>query len=514
MALKEKISSPLEAGPSILDAHHLPPHLTSALEYTSSRLAKKSLHLTLVVVRRDYQLPAILPSHVSPGLYSPMTPGSPPVTGGSVGSSRLAFASSPVIAFKKLVRSASQRVSKRSNETPRGGLVSPGYPPTSALESPRLRWPLSPTTPLSPPPMTPSTTTSITTTETNGPPTPNSSSLRFFYASDMSPTAEKVMKSTISKAGIKYGLGSAWLAPFASTSARELTNQLFQNSVVQNEILFSSDECPLELQQNKLPLRLEDAVDELRRFILASNGAKISRSDLFRSYDWLSVSSHAITELDLMYRRAYGGPERFGGISGMPMPLEKIPEPGTYQPLMSSFDDDSTDDGEDDDYNDGDLSPSDTILDPNIIGVAITAMHVIKPPTPRRIGPQLKLQTNFEHKSKLKARRGEDEDGDRTARPADRSAQAWNSRSTIDQVLSAQPLTAHPLTAHPLTAHPLSSHPITSYHLSPDRGTTKVGPTTPNGYDDISPITRGEWGFLMVDNGFKGGGRTAAVETC
>jgi hypothetical protein len=37
----------------------------------------------------------------------------------------------------------------------------------------------------------------------------------------------------------------------------------------------------------------------------------------------------------------------------------------------------------------------------------------------------------------------------------------------------------------------------------------RVGPTTPNGYDDISPITRGEWGFLMF-----GKGRVAGVEMC
>lgn len=37
----------------------------------------------------------------------------------------------------------------------------------------------------------------------------------------------------------------------------------------------------------------------------------------------------------------------------------------------------------------------------------------------------------------------------------------------------------------------------------------RLGPTTPNGYDDISPITRGEWGFLM-----SGKGKTARVEMC
>ena len=55
--LKQQISSPLEAGPSILDAAQLPPRLTPALDYASSRLARKGVHLSVVVVRREYQCP-------------------------------------------------------------------------------------------------------------------------------------------------------------------------------------------------------------------------------------------------------------------------------------------------------------------------------------------------------------------------------------------------------------------------------------------------------------------------
>jgi hypothetical protein len=46
-------------------------------------------------------------------------------------------------------------------------------------------------------------------------------------------------------------------------------------------------------------------------------------------------------------------------------------------------------------------------------------------------------------------------------------------------------------------------------HLRVSAVEERVGPTTPNGYDDISPITRGEWGMLMF-----GKGRTVGVETC
>ena len=46
-----------------------------------------------------------------------------------------------------------------------------------------------------------------------------------------------------------------------------------------------------------------------------------------------------------------------------------------------------------------------------------------------------------------------------------------------------------------------------------DRGPHKRGPRTPNGFEDITPVTKGEWCFLMVGDGWKDG-RTAAVETC
>jgi hypothetical protein len=62
---KERISSPLEAGLSLLDAKQLPPQLTSALDYVSKRLARKRLHLTLIVVRKDINIPG-LPSPQSP----------------------------------------------------------------------------------------------------------------------------------------------------------------------------------------------------------------------------------------------------------------------------------------------------------------------------------------------------------------------------------------------------------------------------------------------------------------
>lgn len=64
-------------------------------------------------------------------------------------------------------------------------------------------------------------------------------------------------------------------------------------------------------------MRLEDAVDELRRLYLANGGRKVSHTDVWRSYDWLSVSKQALSDVDVMYRRAYGGAEGFGAIEGI-----------------------------------------------------------------------------------------------------------------------------------------------------------------------------------------------------
>lgn len=46
-----------------------------------------------------------------------------------------------------------------------------------------------------------------------------------------------------------------------------------------------------------------------------------------------------------------------------------------------------------------------------------------------------------------------------------------------------------------------------------DRGPHRRGPMTPNGFEDVTPVTKGEWCFLMVGDGWKEA-RTAAVETC
>lgn len=298
---------------------------------------------------------------------------------------------------------------------------------------------------------------------------------------------------------------------------------------MQNEVLFSSEGLTLvsldrlyslkaalsSYSKTRSPLRLEDAVDDLRRIILASNGAKVTRSDLFRFHDWLSISPGALADLDRMYRRAYGGPDRLGAIAGMSSFSERV----VVRVHDAEADRHSTTDFEDDD--EADLDEYCEKMDVAMIGVASsTTIQTIHPETPSP-KPRLQVQTRFPSPPKLPALKipqsirpkpeqqrqpdvvvVEEDDDEETAKPADRTVFTFHpfhtddsNRNTINQVLMT------PLTATCETPH----------LLSPGR-VSRLGPVTPNGYDDISPTTRGEWGFLLVDDGFQGG-RKVTVET-
>ncbi|CAJ0541969.1 Ff.00g083160.m01.CDS01 [Fusarium sp. VM40] len=496
MSLKDRISSPLEAGTSILDAHHLPPHLAPALEHVSSRLARKSQHITLVVARRDYQLPSVVPPK---GLLTPTTPS--PLSPGL----RFNFHQGPVSRLRSLVRIGSS-ASLRSMDSPRSAISSPGQVPPLEVSSPRLRWPLSPSTPLSPPPMTPCTGSSTTTDTMSSMMSASSGfGMRLIHTNELHPRSEKILNSVLVKTEKKFSTGPEWLAPAARPASCGLTNQLIHSSIIQNEVLFCSEGLTIlsldrlyslksalsSYSKTKSHLRLEDAVDELRRIILATNGAKVSKTAILRSYDWLSVSSSALVDLDRMYRRAYGGPEQYGGISG----LTSFAEPA-IQPISDSQER----------YKEDEVEES---------TIAVAVMKG-KTPSPK---PLLKLQTNFTPGPILKPKpkkpeasaqvpiqvrveEEEEEDGDRTARPTDQlyfSIQKWEPPSTIDQVLTAGPINRSAFS--PLTPTPI---------MSP--GSTRFGPLTPHDYEDISPTTRGEWGFMLADNAFQSG-RKVGVET-
>ena len=213
MSLKGRISSPLEAGTSILDAHHLPPQILPALEYASARLARKAQHLSLVVVRREYQAPTVVsPAGSSPGLYqtssgSPLTPAS----SSSTSPKSNYFGSSTVSALRQLVRSGSSssklRVDTQHNKNNAASTTTPS--------SPRM-WPKTPKTPMSPPPLTPCTPSSVasmTTATTLTAATSDTTSasrhpngLRLVHPPGLSAREEKAIKITLHKAAKKFDI--------------------------------------------------------------------------------------------------------------------------------------------------------------------------------------------------------------------------------------------------------------------------------------------------------------------
>ncbi|KXJ97569.1 hypothetical protein Micbo1qcDRAFT_156496 [Microdochium bolleyi] len=138
--------------------------------------------------------------------------------------------------------------------------------------------------------------------------------------------------------------------------------------------------------------------------------------------------------------------------------------------------------------------------------------HQPQIPSPRRLNvkaPKLTLQTaptTIEVKiekapSSRDVAKDEDEDEDDESEHGDRTARPFHGMpfwSNIDELLS----------------------PVDGPNskgggggIGDRRKSEKLGPMTPNGYDDISPITRGEWGFLFSRDGSWDDKRTAPVET-
>ncbi|KAI1393730.1 uncharacterized protein F4822DRAFT_22393 [Hypoxylon trugodes] len=520
---KQRISSPLEAGRSIIDAYNLPSHLTGALEYTSKRLARKALHITLVVVRKDYQLPSVVPPC--------LTPTSPPPTPGITSPTRF---TSPVAGLRQLVRRGTGSSSSSAVSDAVSGAPTPTFPPppSEPLISPR-RWVLPPTpgspmprTPMTP--MTPNTPSSIVTSSstTSLSQGPNEFGIKLIYTGLLSPKAEKTLRTTILKAERKFQIGTGWLPPATTASACGLNADLVRRSILQNEVLFSSEGLTLlgldRLYTFKSALaayarsinsgsnpstpaspthkitdstRIEDAVDSLRRLVLANGGRPVLRSDLHRSYDWLGVNVRALRDVENMYRRAYGGPDRSGAFEMTPEEREREAKPVV---LISSPPPPKT----------PPKTQTTPVLKLNTKLATATTTRIFKPKA-KAISSQAPTTTQPANPSDApKPQTGEITELEIKIDPLSLSA---GEESDTDHSNEGD------VTARPIPNFPLwNGASIDEMMLSPcdTRQSQRLGPTTPNGYDDISPITRGEWGFLFKNEGWQMQGRTAAVETC
>ncbi|KAI0539904.1 hypothetical protein GGR58DRAFT_205094 [Xylaria digitata] len=558
---KQHISSPLEAGKSILDAHNLPPQVTGMLDYASKRLARKSLHITLIVVKNEYQLPNVRPC---------VTPTSPPLTP-EYSPSRF---TSPVAGLRQLVRrgtgssiasSSSGSTSSSTSEIASGTLMSPTFPPIEPSSSPR-RWilPLTPGSPLPSTPMTPHTPSSIATTisasscATSHPfQNPGPFGVRLIYTSPVSPKDEKIIRTTITKAERKFHTRRGGLPAVTTAKACGLSADLVRRSIQQNEVLFSADgltllgldrlysfkaalaayartiitsdsqmQSPLGspgLSNHPMPpaptstmadgSRLEDAVDCLRRLVLSNGSRPVPKAELYRNFDWMGVNSTALADVERMYKRAYGGPERRG-----PFELPPIPK---YQEQEQDREADAKRVGF---IKIGTPPPSKAQTTPVLkLNTNITTTpHVVRP-KPKAL-PQAPIASNevdvnrkpsgAQENSSANAERLNDTQ-ELEIRFDGLDMMAEQSNDCADDNYTPRVLCDGPVRPSMFWPNGNTLGMSIDEMLSPcdNRQSQQLGPMTPNGYDDISPITRGEWGFL-----FKGDtwtqGRTAVVETC
>ncbi|EOO00644.1 hypothetical protein UCRPA7_3842 [Phaeoacremonium minimum UCRPA7] len=345
---------------------------------------------------------------------------------------------------------------------------------------------------------------------------------------------EKVLSQVMERAQKKFRIGLDWLPAPVSATTYGLSPYLIHRSIVQNEVLFSSEGLTLlsldhlytfksalaSYTSTSSAFRLEDAVDELRRYVLSNGRRKLQKSLLLRSYEWLRVNDAALSDVSRMYRRAYGGPEKDSGLENdvdiVVKPKPMSPKPLPEEPLGSDKEGDVTDFEEDDEDDTEDVitpvkavpTPKPTPT-PSVIPPKSTSPY--KTPSPGLKGPALRLQTTFD-------------------KPAKKVSPPPQPKVTIGDAINIElhdiarddeeddadaELTARPSSNTRGPAFPLfNSFSIDEVMFSPVSALTphKMGPMTPNDYDDISPTTRGEWGFLMVGDSWKA--KTAAVETC
>ncbi|KAH7348751.1 hypothetical protein BKA65DRAFT_501293 [Rhexocercosporidium sp. MPI-PUGE-AT-0058] len=437
---KARISSPLEAGASLLDAKQLPPQLTAALDYVSSRLTRKRLHLSLIVIRKDVQIPQ----------SATASPQASPKRSESPGHSITTSPAKSLFGGSAFTRTPSK--SSLSSMSDSGSTTSGSTSTTSSSRS-RTNWPILPTSPADrSTSQTPSTPVQPTT-----PTTPNPYGITLMHASTLTPKAEKILRHTIAKAEKKFSIGSGWLSPspLTTTATCPLTSNLIHRSLAQNSILFSSEgltllsldhvytfKCHLHTYSRSLsPEDLTLAVDELRRLVLAQGGKRITQGYLMRAYEWLGVSLAALVDVNEGYKVAYGGKERFGGIDVQNEERRSPP------PLQTNF-------------------------------AAVGGMRKLK----------LSLSMDFTSASEVGSSRESacessySEDEAKTLVSVDVGESAKGTDKGVEE-------------------------------LREDRGPHRRGPMTPNGFEDITPVTKGEWCFLMVGEGWKEA-RTVPVETC
>lgn len=385
-----RISVPLEAGTSILDAHKLPSYLVPALGYTSQRLALKGLHVTLVMARRGYQLPNIAGTNdvaleetaakdeATPdnfvyvtNLASPPTSPTSPDTVGCGPS---------FTTIKTMVRSRSQH-NLRSADRPdttqpqrglrrslskkaslaslfEGGLrgTSLRRSPTSATASQRSKTSKIPKTPATPSSLGTTTSSNVTLAAAN-PTGLQEHEIRLMHTTPLTPRAYKLVAATLVRATRKFNLTTPLTVHEPSTY--NIPPVVLHSSILQNNVLHSSEGLTLvsldHLYTFKAALNryaavqsefgshveLEDAVDELRRYVLSGSAGRrrLLKSTLISAYDWMGpVDETALADVMNMYSRAYGG-AKDTGVEDDLVKADRAPAVAATMALAKAMDD-------------------------------------------------------------------------------------------------------------------------------------------------------------------------------
>ncbi|TAQ90896.1 hypothetical protein B7494_g770 [Chlorociboria aeruginascens] len=298
MLVKSGNTPPLEAGRSILDCKRLPEELISALNYVSSRLLRKRLHLPLIIIRKEDTSinPLIIirkeDNSINPLSESMAAPCPTPSP------TRSLFDSSPT----PTLLSPPSRKAFISSCTSLSRTKWPSLPvsPRDISAKPAVRFPLANMGAFS-----------------------NPYGISLMHSSALTSKAEKILRQTMAKAEKKI---CYW--PLTSDITCPVTNELIYRSLKQNSILYSSAgltlfaldhtytfKAYLEAYSKSLSTNdLTIAVEELHRLVLARKGHKVSTAYLLRAYQWLPTSLSALFDINEGYKTAYGADERAGGI--------------------------------------------------------------------------------------------------------------------------------------------------------------------------------------------------------
>lgn len=184
-----------------------------------------------------------------------------------------------------------------------------------------------------------------------------------------------------------------------------------------------------------------------------------------RAYEWLGVSLAALVDVNEGYKVAYGGEQRWGGIQVLDEERKSPP------PLKTNF-------------------GAAEFRKPKVeTGDCASLNGNARPVSPHWKVRRISLSQEIRPSASREVEVGESAQGvDRVVEgvlmKTDRGSRAKPSEGFKD---------------------PAS--------LPEDRGPHCRGATTPNGFEDITPVTKGEWLCLMVGDGWREA-KTVPVETC